>query len=151
MKHNEKEITNLIVINYTCCQNYFEKMLTQSPDCVNIKLIASNNCIILTQLIASMLHNDSTISTTCISDMYCNKPCTRSEGCFNHWKSKPRVYCKKLLIVDKGPEFKKEFIQCSKPTASECGLCKKHANSYYVIKCVYGLQKFTPTPSKIYI
>ena len=61
------------------------------------------------------------------SGILCNKPCTRPEGCFNHWKCKKRVRCKKLLIVDKGSEFEKEVIQCSKLIAFECDLYRKHA------------------------
>ena len=56
------------------------------------------------------------------SGQTCNRPCIRSEGCFYHWKSKIRIPCKK----------------CGKPTASEPGLCRVHANSYYVTKCVSG-------------
>ena len=46
----------------------------------------------------------------------CGRTCRRPEGCHEHWKAKARVSCK----------------ICGKPTSSKPGLCRKHANGYYV-------------------
>ena len=46
----------------------------------------------------------------------CGRTCRRPEGCFEHWKAKPRIPCK----------------VCSKPTSAEPGLCRKHSGTYYV-------------------
>ena len=74
------------------------------------------------------------------SGKVCGRGCRRPEGCFDHWKSKKRVFCK----------------VCGKPTSSEPGLCRVHANSYYVMKCLYGqnlefltCRKFTPKIDKV--
>ncbi|GBB94441.1 hypothetical protein RclHR1_23580002 [Rhizophagus clarus] len=52
------------------------------------------------------------------------RTCHRPEGCFEHWKAKSRIPCK----------------VCGKPTSSEPGLCKKHANSYYVTQYINRLR-----------
>ena len=54
----------------------------------------------------------------------CGRTCRRPEGCFEHWKAKPRIPCK----------------VCSKLTSSEPSLCKKHANGYYVIQYINRLR-----------
>ncbi|CAG8766016.1 145_t:CDS:1, partial [Cetraspora pellucida] len=46
----------------------------------------------------------------------CGRTCRRPEGCFEHWKAKPRIPCK----------------VCSKPTSSVPSLCRKHSGTYYV-------------------
>src|ERR1043165_7813319 len=54
----------------------------------------------------------------------CGRTCRRPEGCHEHWKAKPRIPCK----------------VCGKPISSEPGLCRKHANSYYVTQYINRLR-----------
>src|ERR1044072_3911192 len=48
----------------------------------------------------------------------------KSEGYFEHWKAISRIPCK----------------VCGKPTSSDPGLCRKHANGYYVTQYINRLQ-----------
>src|SRR5207249_1786427 len=48
----------------------------------------------------------------------------RPERCHEHWKAKKRIPC----------------MVCSKPMSSKPGLCRKHANSYYVTQYINRLQ-----------
>ena len=59
-----------------------------------------------------------------ITGYVCGRTCRRSEGCFEHWKAKPRIPCK----------------VCGKPTSSEPGLCRKHASGYYVTQYINRLR-----------
>jgi hypothetical protein len=54
----------------------------------------------------------------------CGQTCRRPEGCFEHWKAKPRIPCK----------------VCSKPISSKPGLCRKHASGYYVTQYIDRLR-----------
>ena len=54
----------------------------------------------------------------------CGRTCRRPEGCFEHWKAKPRIPCK----------------VCGKPTSSEPSLCRKHASGYYVTQYINRLR-----------
>jgi hypothetical protein len=72
--------------------------------------------------------------TTMIGEYYCNyllrtggvcgRTCRRPEGCHEHWKARKRLPCK----------------VCGKPTSSEPGLCRKHANGYYVTQYINRLR-----------
>ena len=55
----------------------------------------------------------------------CGRTCCRPEGCHEHWKARKRFPCK----------------VCSKPTSSKPGLCRKHANGYYVTQYINRLQE----------
>ena len=59
-----------------------------------------------------------------ITGYVCGRTCRRPEGCFEHWKAKPRIPCK----------------VCGKPTSSEPGLCRKHASGYYVTQYINRLR-----------
>ncbi|CAG8732764.1 19106_t:CDS:2, partial [Rhizophagus irregularis] len=54
----------------------------------------------------------------------CGQTYHQPEGCFEHWKAKPRIPCK----------------VCGKPTSSELDLCRKHASGYYVTQYINRLQ-----------
>ena len=54
----------------------------------------------------------------------CGWTCRRPEGCFEHWKARKRLPCR----------------VCGVPTSSELGLCRKHANGYYVTQYINRLQ-----------
>ena len=55
----------------------------------------------------------------------CGRTCCRPEGCHEHWKARKCFPCK----------------VCSKPTSSKPGLCRKHANGYYVTQYINRLQE----------
>ena len=54
----------------------------------------------------------------------CGRTCHRPEGYFEHWKARKRLLCK----------------VCDKPTSSKPGLCRKHANGYYVTQYINRLR-----------
>ena len=54
----------------------------------------------------------------------CGRTCRRLEGCFEHWKAKPRIPCK----------------VCGKPTSFEPGFCRKYASGYYVTQYINRLR-----------
>ena len=55
----------------------------------------------------------------------CKCTCHWPEGYHEHWKARKRFPCK----------------VCSKLTSSKPGLCRKHANSYYVTQYINRLQE----------
>src|SRR3989440_11131033 len=59
-----------------------------------------------------------------ITGYVCGQTCRRPEGCFEHWKAKPRFPCR----------------VCGKPTSSEPGLCRKHSGTYYVTQYINRLR-----------
>ena len=59
----------------------------------------------------------------------CGRNCWRSNGCFEHWKSKKRFPCK----------------ICGTPTSSKPGLCRQHAGGYYVTQYIKRLREKAQT------